>query len=254
MVARRRRPVLTIGWLTAAAVAIALAFVVGRGAIRLATAAELARASQPNRQAPAGPTLRLLVAGDSTAVGTGASEPGRSLAGLIGRDHPRLRIDNLARDGATLADLPAQLGAAPGVRYDLVLVQAGGNDVMRLRDLDAARGELDRVLALAHALAPQVILMPAGNVGNAPFFVPPLSWWMTARSRTLHRHAREAAARHGTVYVDLFRARADDPFVQRPGLHAADGLHPSDAGYAVWRQALARQADLPAWLAAARAP
>lgn len=241
-------------WLAAAAALGVVVLVLGRAALRLATAAELARASQPYRQAPPQPALRLLVVGDSTAVGTGASAPSSSLAGRIGRDHPRLRIDNLARDGATLADVPAQIEAAPGERYDLVLVQAGGNDVLRLRDLGAVRRDLSRVLALAGARAPQVLLMPAGNVGNAPFFFPPLSWWMTARSRTLHRHVRAAAAAAGAVYVDLFHERADDPFVQRPGLHAADGLHPSDAGYAAWREALERQAGLSQRLAPARGP
>lgn len=252
------------GWLAAAvALAAAAALVLVPGARRLATAAELARASEPYRQAPADPALRLLIVGDSTAVGTGASSPEASLAGRIGRAHPRLHIDNLARDGATFADVRSQLGAAGAdgpageagrPRYDLVLVQAGGNDVIRLRDLDVVRRDVAAALAQARALSPQVIVMPAGNVGNAPFFFAPLSWWMTARSRVLHRHVREAAAAAGTVYVDLFHEAGDDPFVQRPGLHAADGLHPSDAGYAEWLDALERQAGLSARLAASRGP
>jgi lysophospholipase L1-like esterase len=45
--------------------------------------------------------------------------------------------------------------------------------------------------------------------------------------------------------VNLFRESDDDPFVQRPGLNAADGLHPSDAGYRAWFGELMVQADLP---------
>jgi lysophospholipase L1-like esterase len=195
--------------------------------------------------------LRLLIVGDSTAVGTGASAPQHSLAGLIARAHPRLQIDNRARDGATFADLPAQL--AGDAHYALVLVQAGGNDVIRLRNLDRVRQDIDRTLALAHARADQVLLMPAGNVGNAAFFFPPLSWWMTQRSRTLHDHLRAAAAHSGATYIDLFKERQDDPFVQCKGLTAADGLHPSDAGYALWLEELRRQASLDSRLAAGRA-
>lgn len=242
-----------LAWLAGAAVLGTVVWVLGQAALRLKVAAELARASEPYRQVPPQPAVRLLVVGDSTAVGTGASAPSDSLAGQIGRDHPRLLIHNRARDGATFADVPAQIEGAQA-RYDLVLVQAGGNDVLRLRDLGDTRRDIDRVLALAGERAPQVLLMPAGNLGNAPFFFPPLSWWMTARSRALHRHVRAAASAAGAVYVDLFHERADDPFVQRPGLHAADGLHPSDAGYAVWREALQRQADLSRRLVDARAP
>jgi lysophospholipase L1-like esterase len=221
----------------------------GTLAWRIAQSAQLARYSTAFQQAPSNPAVRMLIVGDSTAVGTGASAPARSLAGLLAQGHPRLLIDNRARDGATLADVPAQIDSAG--RYDLALVQAGGNDVIRLRDLDAVRRDLERVIALARAHADRVLIMPAGNVGNASMLFPPLSWWMTVRSRALHRHVREVAAQSGAVYVDLFEEREDDPFVQRPGLYAVDGLHPSDAGYALWLQQLRRQTAVERLLAPA---
>lgn len=225
----------------------------GCAAWRLSQSAELARRSEPLQQAPADATVTLLIVGDSTAVGTGASAAQHSLAGLLAHDHPRLRIDNRARDGAKFADVLSQLGTlGAGDRYDLVLVQAGGNDVIRLRDLDALRSDVDQVTARARAHSDRVIVMPAGNVGNAPFFFPPLSWWMTRRARDLHGFVRSAAAQHGAVYVNLFHERADDPFVLHPELNASDGLHPSDAGYRVWFDQLMAQADLAGPLAAAR--
>ena len=95
--------------------------------------------------------------------------------------------------------------------------------------------------------------MPAGNVGNAPSFIAPLSWLMTWRSRRLQSLIDVAAVRHGALRVNLFREHADDPFVQRPRLNAADGLHPSDAGYLAWFGELMVQADLRRRLAAALA-
>jgi lysophospholipase L1-like esterase len=94
--------------------------------------------------------------------------------------------------------------------------------------------------------------MPAGNVGNAPFFFPPLSSLMTTRAERLHGFIQAAAQRHGAVYINLFQAPEDDPFVQDPNLHARDGLHPSDAGYRLWFDELLRQADLAEVLAPAR--
>jgi len=217
---------------------------------RIGQAAGLARASEPLQQFPARVALRLLVVGDSTAVGTGARSAEYSVAGLIAQGHPHLLIENRAQDGARLADVATQLGGEQ--RYDMVLVQAGGNDVIRLRGFDAMRRDVDRVAGLARRLAPVVVLMPAGNVGNAPFFFPPVSWLMTRRARRLHDQVRAAAARHGAIYVNLFHERADDPFVQRPELNARDALHPSEAGYRLWFDELNAQAGLEARLAAAR--
>lgn len=232
-----------------AATALILVSIPGCAVWRLSQSAELARGSQTLQATPGEPALRLLVVGDSTAVGTGASSPAASLAGLLAARFPRLLIENRASDGATFADLETQL---TGVKqFDMVLVQAGGNDVIRLRDMNAVRLDIERVTALARQHAPLVVLMPAGNVGNAPFFFPPLSWWMTQRSRQLHAHAQASAARAGVVYVGLFEERENDPFAQQRDLNAKDGLHPSDAGYRVWLDQLMLQADLQRRLAAA---
>jgi lysophospholipase L1-like esterase len=240
-----RRPVLPL--LGAAALGVLL-FSSGCAVWRISQSAELARQSEPYQQRPADATLRLLVVGDSTAVGTGASVPAASVAGLLGAQQPRLWIDNRGRDGARFSDLPAQLTASTG-RFDIVLVQAGGNDVIRLSNAASLRSSVDAVARLAREKAPLVLLLPSGNVGNAPFFVAPMSWWMTSRSRDLHAIVREAAQRHGAVYVDLFKERDDDPFVKDKALNARDGLHPSDAGYRVWRDELMAQSPLAAVLA-----
>ena len=236
--------------LLAVAAAAALLFTTGCAAWRIGQAADLARKSTPFQQSPADPALSLLIVGDSTGVGTGASAPEASLAGLLGRTHPRLRIDNRARDGATFADVVRQLDGTQ--RYDLVLIQAGGNDVIRMRSDDDVRADIDRATALARERSDRVVLMPAGNVGNAPFFFAPVSQLMTSRARRLHAFVRESATRHGAVVVNLFKEKAEDPFAQTPELNAVDGLHPGDAGYRVWRDELLGQSGWSAVLAAAR--
>lgn len=218
---------------------------------RMRQAAVLASQSEPFEQQGGspdalGPPLaggRLLVVGDSTAVGTGASSAQSSVAGLIGRDHPGLSVTNLARDGARFVDIAAQLQGAE--RFDVVLVLGGGNDVIRLTSHERMVDGVRRTLRTAGQKAPVVIFMPSGNVGNAPFFFPPWSWLMTRRSRDLHAIAKTEAARTGAIYVDGFAERQVDPFAQEPKrFNAADGLHPSDAGYALWYEALNRQAKL----------
>ena len=234
----------------ALAVLVALLATSGCAVWRIGKASELAQRSEPLQNTPADATLRLLIVGDSTGVGTGATTPQASLAGLLARAYPRLRIDNRAKDGATFADVVGQLEGVTA-RYDLVLVQAGGNDVIRLRSMDSVRADIDRVATLARARGDRVLLMPAGNVGNAPFFFPPVSWFMSSRARSMHGFVREAAAKHQATYVNLFKDKANDPFAQQPELNAADGLHPSDAGYRVWFDELMAQAGLAPVLAPA---
>lgn len=219
---------------------------------RLRQAATLAAQSEPFEQrgaeTPGQGSGRLLVVGDSTAVGTGASSPEASVAGLIGRDHPELRVVNRARDGARFADIARQLQdarASGDNRFDVVLVLGGGNDVIRLTGQTRMADDVMQTLTAARRLAPVVVVLPSGNVGNAPFFFAPWSWLMTQRSRDLHAMVRTAAAQTGATYVNVFAERAADPFAQQPKLfHAADGLHPSDAGYALWYAELNRQARL----------
>ena len=182
--------------------------------------------------------------GDSTAVGTGASTAADSLPGRMGQDHPQWRIDNLAANGAKFGDVVQQLERADG-GYDLVLVLAGGNDVIRFTPEDTLRDQIQQAVALARRKGQQVVLMPCGNVGHAPFFVPPLSWAMSRRSEALHALAREVASAQQVHYVRLLKPRDQDPFVTRSQeLNAADGLHPSSAGYAEWYRELVAQGGL----------
>ncbi len=211
---------------------------------RMWTAADLAREARPYTAQPAQPVRRILVVGDSTAVGTGADAPQDSLPGRIGQDHPRWHIDNLAANGARYADVAAQLEQAPA-GYDLVLVLAGGNDVIRLTALDTLRTQIDQVVRLAQQKGQHVVLMPCGNVGHAPFFAPPVSWVMSHRSEALHAAVQDIAAARQVRYVRLLKPRSEDPFVlNRKALNAADGLHPSSAGYQEWYRELVAQGAL----------
>lgn len=239
----------------AAALAVTAALLVATGCalVRLDEARRLVKASEPFEARPDEARASLLVVGDSTAVGTGASTPGQSVVGGIARALPRLSIANLGEDGARFADVAEQLANAPARRYDAVLILAGGNDVIRFTTEAVLRETVARTLERAKQLAPLVIVMPAGNVGNAPFFFPPVTWLMSARARTMHAIVRDAAQREGIVYVDLYKPRSEDPFALQPKrMHAADGLHPSDDGYAQWRETLFAQSPLPEALAAAR--
>ncbi len=247
------RPPHLLGALSVLAALLVLA-TSGCAAWRIKQAADLARQSEPFQASPERASASLLVVGDSTAVGTGASSPGHSVAGLIARDHPHLKIVNRASDGAKFVDIARQLEGEGSERFDAILVLGGGNDVIRLTPYEPLEESIARAATLARTHANLVVLMPSGNVGSAPFFFPPWSWLMTQRSKALHRLVREAAADNGALYVNLYKDKADDPFAQRPDeLNAKDGLHPSDAGYRLWYGELNAQADMATRLAALQA-
>ena len=211
---------------------------------RIKQSVEMARQSEPFEASPTQAVATLLVVGDSTGVGTGASSPTQSLVGLIAKNNPRLQIVNHAKDGAKFAAIASQLEALGAQRFDAILVLGGGNDVIRFTGQEALAQAVERTLRLARVHADLVVIMPSGNVGNAPFFSPPVSWLMAQRSRDLHTLVREAAAKSGALYVNLYKEKSEDPFVQRADeLNAKDGLHPSDAGYRVWYSELNAQAD-----------
>lgn len=80
------------------AVALGL-FVGGRTAWLLRESVELARHSEPLQHVPEQPSKRLLIVGDSTAVGTGATGPQASVAGLLAQAFPSLLIGGASENG-----------------------------------------------------------------------------------------------------------------------------------------------------------
>ncbi|MCU0951019.1 MAG: GDSL-type esterase/lipase family protein [Burkholderiaceae bacterium] len=185
----------------------------------------------------------VLVVGDSTARGAGADTPQQSLAGRIGAALPDARLINRGRDGACFADVIEQLRSAPALPYRFVLISAGANDVLQMTAPAQARRDAEQALALAQRLAEDVVLMTVPNVGHAPLLPWPFNRFYSQRARAVFERLRGLGERPGVSLVRLFFDRSTDPFARDPARYlAADGLHPSSAGYALWFDALRRTA------------
>jgi lysophospholipase L1-like esterase len=177
------------------------------------------------------PSMRLLLVGDSAALGVGADGPRHSLAGLIAADFPDAEVRNLARSGAMLTDVQAQLQAA-GTGFDVAVIVVGGNDILRRSRMAQIARDADAVMADLAPRARTVVWLGVANMGLAPLFVPPWSWWVSARVRRARRLFAGAALRHGASYLDFFREARDDVFSRDPLRYfAADGIHPSSSTY-----------------------
>jgi lysophospholipase L1-like esterase len=186
--------------------------------------------------------VRIAVLGDSLALGTGAS---RADGGFIFRafrallaQRPGSRIDNVAIGGATVADvLRLEVARLAGIRYDVVIVCVGGNDVVRGTSATAFRTTYTALLRRIGELTPTARLICCGvpDVSVSPIFAD--------ERIAIHRLAvnddravRAAASAADALFADLFavtrRTHDADHFLGR------DRFHPSDAGYVLLEQAL----------------
>ncbi|MCX5838594.1 MAG: GDSL-type esterase/lipase family protein [Deltaproteobacteria bacterium] len=211
---------------------------------------DLAKASVPFEVRVKEANRRVLVIGDSTGVGTGASDSADSVAGRIARDYPGTEIVNRAQNGAMVGDIPQQLKDFRNGEFDLVFLQVGGNDIIRFTDLDRLNDSITQVLRLAGHKGGKVIFMSTGNVGLAPVFFPPVNWIYTWRTRKVRTIFMAVSHREMIEYIDLFKESDKDPFLRDAAIfYAADTLHPGSEGYRLWYEELQIQSSIDTILA-----
>lgn len=180
----------------------------------------------------------LLVLGDSTAVGVGAAAPEESVAGLVAAHIGATYVENRGETGACVEDLKVQIETAKLRRYDLILVQIGGNDIVLLRSAKRAAQKLD-ILLMSLPEAGKVILFTAGNVGGATTFPMTVRPFHTWTNLAFHKWFAKVAKRRKMTYVNLYEPASRDLFIKEPERYLSeDGLHPSSEGYALWFEKL----------------
>lgn len=195
--------------------------------------------------APSGP-IRIVVLGDSLALGTGAT---RADGGFIFRAYRRVlgqrpgsRIDNLAIGGARAADVVRLEVARVAGRghYDVAIVCVGGNDVVRGTSPAAFAQSYARLLTGLRAAAPGTRIVCCGvpDVSISPLFATERAEVHRA-SIQLDRAVRVSAARAGAEFVDLFVSLPHGSGAPDAGrLLGEDRFHPSDLGYLYLDEAL----------------
>lgn len=197
---------------------------------------ELANKAVAFEAHPASPTQHFLVVGDSSAVGVGSVSPEGSVAGRLGADFPQADITNHGVSGSKVADLLSQLkGLDQGAQYDLILIQIGGNDIVRRTPYANLERDLPQALKLATAHSDNVVLLTSGNVGTSRLLPYGTRWFFTLRTQQVRRIFQRITKEYGVHYVDLYRARSEDPYAHDPEkYYAPDFFHPSAEGYGDW--------------------
>ena len=218
-----------------ALLALHLVYAVAIVAWRIHVGSAIADAAQPFERVVPDAAQRILLVGDSTGVGTGALDPTLSTAGQFGEAYPNAEIINRSRNGRKIHETLAVLDEFSGQHFSLVMIQIGGNDIIRFTPLPEVERDLVAMLEKARALSPNVVILHSGNVGAAPFFPRPWDLLWTARAREVRALYLRTVPEHGAHYVGLFQERRDDTWLKEPArYYAVDGLHPSALGYADW--------------------
>lgn len=213
------------------------------------TARQLGRSSAPFCRAISEPIATVMFIGDSTAVGTGAQHPSRSIASQLAQDFPDITIMNHGINGASSKDLIVLLSQHPEWRADLLIIHIGGIDIMGLRSIRSLRSNTVSILRLAKRIAPRIVLVTPPDLGSIPYFRFPLSLLFSLRSRQARDFVLHRAKKGDFVHVDLYTDAPDDPFrTDRSRYFATDHIHPSDDGYALWYEAIKQALTDRGWI------
>lgn len=187
------------------------------------------------RKSP-GATKRILILGDSTAYGVGAETPELSTAGRIGALYPEAEVVNLAVSGLKIDGLNEILSHIDeGEQYDIVVIQIGANDIVRLTAMEDIEQGIEKILLRTKQFNGQVVVLHSGTVGSANFFPWFLKPLMTARSYEVREIYKKVTVRYAANYVDLIDSPAETIINSDPiRYYAMDFFHLSGEGYRVW--------------------
>lgn len=185
-----------------------------------------------------GPSLRLLIAGDSSAAGVGAPTQEAALSGrLAARLDRRFRVTWRleAETGATTTVALDRLQRLAPEPFDVAIVALGVNDVTRsvpLRLWLARQRALNALLVRRFGVR-LIVASGLPPMGRFPLLPQPLRWVLGCR-----------AMRFDSALAELLAPRAEARHVPMdipfdPRFVAEDGYHPSPAAYAEWAGLLA---------------
>jgi len=245
-----------------ATVATLIAGTVG-GAAVLATQALLARNrryAQPELglalRATVGragaPPLRLVLLGDSSALGVGVDRVtdtiGGQLATLLSESGGgrHVLLSSVGVSGSRSTDLATQVARALlGERPDVAVILIGANDATGLRRPGEAAAYLAAAVRRLCGAGVQVVVGTCPDLGAVRAIAPPLRQLIGFLGRRVADAQARAVREAGGAVVDL-AAETGPVFRADAGTLCYDGFHPSADGYRVWAHAL-----LPAVSAAA---
>lgn len=182
-------------------------------------------------------TLRLVLLGDSQALGVGVETVedtvGGQLARMLAESGAKVALSTVAVSGARSSDLATQVARAQlGPRPDLAVILIGVNDATHLVRPGEAAASLAAAVRRLRDAGTAVVVGTCPDLGTARALAPPLRQVLGWYGRRIARAQASAAAAAGARVVDLVR-QVGPVFRADAGMYCHDGFHPSADGYRV---------------------
>lgn len=187
-----------------------------------------------------GPEIRLLIIGDSSAVGVGTSHQEEALLG-----HMRKRLSQTntvywsvnAKTGATTADTIARLQKCAPQKFDIVSISLGVNDVTANVPLSEWVQRFSNLLLLVDQKFNADVICVSGlpPIQHFPLLPQPLRWVLGAQAKRFDQALRDLVSnRNGCRFIEM----EFEPDVSKM---SPDGFHPGPKIYSEWARKIYRE-------------
>lgn len=189
----------------------------------------------------AGPALRLLVLGDSSAAGVGVPEASDCLAphlaGLLAETGNRAIVWRMAGfNSATAGQLRDYVvpNLAPE-QWTHIVLAVGTNDAKNFHSVARFKREFGGLLYALRARWPEarIVWSPVVDMRLVPALPPLLGWILEIRATLINRMGERLCRERGAVAAGRL------PIIDPEAGFASDGFHASAAGYRAWAEHLA---------------
>jgi len=174
---------------------------------------------------------KLLILGESTAAGVGASTPEFTLAGhLFQHFGPDFQVKNLGKNGLRIGQVTPhfaeELNSIQGT-FEGIFLFLGANDCFKLTNPKSFRIELEKlILLLKERFSPNwIYLADIPPVQLFPAFTKPLQYFLNSQRAFLQKEMISISQNQKDILFDKITLDINSDFF------ASDLIHPSDAGY-----------------------
>jgi lysophospholipase L1-like esterase len=193
---------------------------------------------------PGAPPLRLVLLGDSSALGVGVDRVSDTVGGQLaqllaeGPTQRQVFLSSVGVSGSRSTDLATQVARALlGDRPDVAVILIGTNDATGMRRPAEAAAYLGAAVRRLREANVEVVVGTCPDLGAVRAIAPPLRQVVGWLGRRVAEAQADAVREAGGTVVDL--ADTTGPvFRADAGTLCYDGFHPSADGYRVWAHAL----------------